>query len=206
MANIEKSTESIAGKTINDYVVEFGHKLGMGLDAIKEAGKIYATALLKHPSTAAVRFAETYPTISAHTWDMLERIGNGDVHPGALLLSNNVAIKVSRLPVQKQNRIFEQASKGFKVVNPTTMRSRTIPLSSLSVSQASILIDEDEGKIRSEKEQREILKNRNIITRENPGRERLPKYRIVGNVCYIAGVEVGYATLKRIIAEMERHN
>ena len=195
-------------KSVNDYVVEFGHEFGMGIEAIKRAAKIYADALLKHPTTAQARFTETYPTISPFTWEILERIGNNDLDPHAMLLPYAVADKVAKIPMEKQERIFKDANKGFQVINPSTLRARTVPVAALSVRQASILIDEDAGRIRTIDEQKKIVEERNAAMGKpsKPGAKPPIKYQILGNVVRIYGIEIGKETLKKILREMEGMN
>lgn len=193
------------GKSVNDYVVEFGHEFGMGIDAIRRAGKIYADAIIRHPSTAMQKFQETYPAISPQTWETLERIGNGDLNPNAMLLSSSVASKVARIPIKNQDKMFAENTKGFMVVNPSTLKPRLVPIASLSTSQANLLIDEERGRVRTVDEQLQIIKDKAKEDRDERGKPRV-KYLILGNTVRIGNIEIGKETLRKILREMDGLN
>lgn len=208
MKSIAKSKKSssaeVLGKSLNDYIVEFREDMNIGVAAIKRAAKTYAEALIKHPGLAASKFAVMFPTVSSSTWDVLERIGTGDLNENAFLLPYATVNKLARIPIKKQDAMFAKAGKGYEVVNPTTGKTRVIPISSLSTQQANILFDMTNGKIRSVDEQRKYLDERTTgLIRNANEKGRPPKYQICGNVCIIAGVEIGKETLKRILSEMD---
>ena len=188
---------------VEDYIEGFRKNLAMGVAAIKEAARNYAEALRRHPTTAPERFEREFPGVSAESWEMLERIGNGDLNENAFFLPYATAKKLMHIPVERQKRIFDKAAKGFEVVSPMTGKTRVVPLQALSPSQASLLIDMEGGKVRSVEEQRERIREMNEQSVAGAQAGNRVRYRIVGNVCIINGVEVGRETLKNILAEMD---
>ena len=203
MENAITRTEDRMVSRIEDYIEGFRKNLAMGTAAIKEAARNYAEALRRHPTTAPERFEREFPGVSAESWEMLERIGNGDLNENAFFLPYTTAKKLMHIPAERQRKIFDKAAKGFEIVSPATGKTRIVPLQALSPSQATLLIDMEGGKIRSVSEQKTRLREMN--ERAIAGAKSAPKvrYRIVGNVCIINGIEVGRETLRNILAEMD---
>lgn len=190
--------------SINDYLVTFGEKMRLGIDAIRYAAKVYAQALLKFPTEAMTKFTQMYPDVSGSTWDLLERIGNGALHPRAILLPYTVADKISKIPIARQNKMFADNAKGFQVVSVATRKAHVVPIASITPSQASLLIDMENGKIRSVEEQIKLIDNSMITDHpRNRMKGSKPHYQIIGNVVRIGGVEIGKETLRNILNELE---
>lgn len=190
---------------LDEYVEGFKTKMSLGLNAIAEAAKCYADALMRHPTLAPERFRKEYPMLSESSWTMLERIGNGDLEPMAYFLPIQTARKISHLPIETQKQMLTVHGQGFECVSPYTSKAVTVPLAALSVAQSNILFDMERGKVRTVEEQRKIIAERNnTITAAVSTKKKAVKYQIIGNVCIINGVEIGKGELKRILTAMER--
>lgn len=201
-----QEVETAMFKSVDDYVQRFGERFSAGLNAIAEAGRIYAEALRKHPTLAQEQFRQKYPTVSDRTWNMLRAIGNGDLNPGAMILLPSVADKVKKLPREQQDVLFRESSSGVWVMNPRNYKFENVDLANMTSGQLSIALDEAKGKLRNEREQREFVsKMVHNCRRENKGRAKTPPvYKILGRTLMVGNVEIGIAELKSIIAQMER--
>lgn len=192
-------------KPLEEYATEFGARFSAGLNAIRDAARLYAEAMRRYPSRAAGCFRARYPGVTEPTWDVLLRIGNGDLHPTAIYLKYAIAKRVSRIPIAKQEKMFAASVKGFDVVDPATNRVKVVPLAELSRKDAELLIDEGAGRIRSVEEQRRIVaaeREANGSVAVGPHGASVP-YRIVGSVLIVANVELGLETLRNIVGEIE---
>lgn len=191
-------------RNLDEYVDGFRNSMNIGADAILRAAKCYSDALLRHPTLAPERFSTEFPGVSQRTWDILERIGNGDLNVNAFFLPYTTARRIAHISKEKQDRIFSDGVKGFYVVSPSTMKAKIIPLQALSDAQARLVLDTSTGRVRSVEEQKKIIERQTkaVIRSGMPGRP--VKYEIKGHVCVIGGVEVGIGTLRKIIKEMEK--
>ena len=198
-----KTSEPI--RTVDEYAQRFGAQFKVGTEGIKAAADIYVEAIWKYPDEARSVFATAYPGLGRNSWDLLERIGNGDLNPNAMLLPYVVAKRVSKMPIEVQDRIFDRCANGCEVVSRTTFQPRIVPITSPSMKASELLIDEDKGRVRSVREQRRLLlAQQKGQPKVDPDSKDLINYRIKGNVVRIGTVEVGLATLRKIVAEMER--
>ena len=192
-------------RTVDEYAQRFGAQFKVGTEGIKAAADIYVEAIWKYPDEARSVFATAYPGLGRNSWDLLERIGNGDLNPNAMLLPYVVAKRVSKMPIEVQDRIFDRCANGCEVVSRTTFQPRIVPITSLSMKASELLIDEDKGRVRSVREQRRLLlAQQKGQPKVDPDSKDLINYKIKGNVVRIGTVEVGLATLRKIVAEMER--
>ena len=202
-----KDIDKLTRRTLEQYAEEFGVKFTAGIAAIREAGRLYAEALRKYPTKATAYFNERYPGVGAHTWEILGRIGNGDLNPSAIYLSYEVAKRVSRLPIEKQDKMFATGVKGFRVVDPVTNRFTIVPLTAMRPKEAALLIDETRGCVRTVEEQRAVIEQgrkadagRMIVDKRT--KSPVP-YAILGGIVRIGKVELGLETLRNIVAEVE---
>ena len=200
-----KQVKASAVRTVDEYAQRFGAQFKVGTEGIKAAADIYVEAIWKYPKEARGVFATAYPGLGRNSWDLLERIGNGDLNPNAMLLPYVVAKRVSKMPIEVQDRIFDRCANGCEVVSRTTFQPRIVPITSLSMKASELLIDEDKGRVRSVREQRRLLlAQQKGQPKVDPDSKDLINYKIKGNVVRIGTVEVGLATLRKIVAEMER--
>jgi hypothetical protein len=139
--------------------------------------------------------------VTKQSWDLLERIGNGDLNENAFLLPYTTAKIVAHIPMEKQKAIFE--SKGVKFYNPRTKTEKTVSLQELSASQASLVIDVENGKIRSVEEQKQAVHGDCFV---DARASRKAPYVIQGAICIINGVSFGKETIRKILNEMEGEN
>ena len=198
-------SKAVAAKTVDEYVIRFGKQMNIGVGGISAAGATYVEAIWKHPEEARSAFATAYPGLGRNSWDLLERIGNGDLNPNAMLLPYVVAKRVSKMPIEVQDRIFDKCANGCEVVSRTTFQPRIVPITSLSMRASELLIDEDKGRVRTVREQRRLLlEQQKGQPKVDPDSKDMINYKIKGNVVRIGTVEVGLKTLKKIVAEMER--
>ena len=202
-----KSNESEALiMRVEDFIEAFRENFAIGMASVAKAAKNYADALLRHPSVAKGAFREAFPGVSEDTWGILEKIGMGDLQPQAFYLPRRTVARLTHIPVEKQKRIFEIGERGFKVVSPATMKTTIVPLQGLSAMQASLVIDETNGSVRTEEEQKRIIRNQKRFQKKAMRSRNEPDFEIVGSVCRIGGVEIGRETLRRILAEMDNAN
>ena len=201
----KKTTTDAPIRTVDEYAQRFGAQFMVGTEGIKAAADIYVEAIWKYPDEARSVFASAFPGLGRNSWDLLERIGNGDLNPSAMLLPYVVAKRVSKMPIEVQNRIFDKCANGCEVVSRTTFQPRIVPITSLSMKASELLIDEDKGRVRSVREQRRLLlEQQKGQPKVDPDSKDMINYKIKGNVVRIGTVEVGLATLRKIVAEMER--
>ena len=199
-------SKAVASRTIGELVIEFGKQMNIGVGGISAAACTYVKAIWEHPEEARSAFATAYPGLGRNSWDLLERIGNGDLNPNAMLLPYVVAKRVSKMPIEVQDRIFDKCANGCEVVSRTTFQPRIVPITSLSMRASELLIDEDKGRVRSVREQRRLLlEQQKGQPKVDPDSKDMINYKIKGNVVRIGTVEVGLKTLKKIVAEMERN-
>jgi len=201
----KQSAEPAVMRTVDEYAQRFGVQFKIGTDGIKAAADIYAEAVWKYPDEARSVFASAYPGIGRNSWDLLERICNGDLNPNAMLLPCVVAKRVSKMPIEVQDRIFDKCAHGCEVVSRTNFQPRIVPITSLSMKASELLIDEDKGRVRTVREQRRLLlEQQRGQPKVDPDSHDMINYKIKGNVVRIGTVEVGLTTLRKIVAEMER--
>lgn len=190
---------------LDRYIDGFRNNFAIGRDALLKAAQNYAQALLRHPTLAAERFAQEFPGVSQRTWDILERIGNGDLNVNAFYLPYVTARRIAHIPADLQARLFADSVKGVKVVSASTGKTKTIPIQTMSDAQAQLVFDIKAGRVRTEAEQKKIIASQNasILRSESVKRGRPPKYEVRGSVCIIGGIEIGRETLRKILAEMD---
>lgn len=191
--------------TVDDYIKSFSEHMRIGMQAIAQAAKAYAAAVMRHPTTAPKAFRTRFPSVSSNTWDVLGWIGNGDLNPEAYRLPFNIARKIKAIPCDRQATIFAEGTRGFHVLNPTTLRESVVTTGELSAAQATLLIDTDNGRVRSVTEQRRVLESRPDYFRPRALKKRKspPSYRICGTVLIVNGVEIGREELRNILQEMD---
>ena len=203
-----KALKSAEPCTLEEYRDAFGVHISCGFMSIREAGATLTEAIRKYPTTARAAFRERYPGVGTRTWELLERIGSNDLHPSAILLPYETAKAVCHIPIERQNRMFASGVKGFNVVNRSTLQPRVVAISQLTANEAELLIDIENGEVRSVAEQRKLILDRqkeaakSTVVKDPVSRESIP-YRICGNVCIIGEYELSLGTLKGIVAEME---
>ena len=191
-------------KTVEDYANHFGVKMRLGVEAVKEAAETYVEAVWKFPKVAQETFARQFPGVGPHTWDLLQRIGNGDLHPKAMLLPYEVARRMSAMPMENQDAIFAEGVDGFQVVSRFNLEPRLIPLTSLSQRAAEIVIDDEHGRVRTiEEQKRLIIRNRKGSLAVDPATHNKINYTIIGSSVRIGNVEIGLKMLKRLVSEIE---
>ena len=194
-------------RRVEDYAANFGAAFALGLVAVKKAASLYAEAVRKFPRDAPRVFNERYPGVTSRTWTILERIGNNDLHPNALLLPYETARIIGHIPMERQERMFGEGVKGFNVVNRTTLVPHVVPISSLTLPEAEILIDREKGKVRTVAQQRKLILSRRKKEQGETVKDALTRqtvaYRICGNVCIVGQYELSLGTLKGIVGEME---
>lgn len=197
--------EVLTLKPLEEYAAEFGVRFTAGLRAVQDAARLYAEAVRRYPSKAVECFRSRYPGVTEPTWDILLRIGNGDLHPTAIYLKHAIAKRVSRIPIANQERMFAESVKGFNVVDPATNRLKVVPIANLSIKEAELLIDEERGCVRSVEEQRRVIASRREAdgTLSIAAKAASVPYRIVGSVLIVANVELGLETLRNIVGEIE---
>lgn len=197
--------EVLTSKPLEEYASEFGASFSAGLKAVQDAAKLYAEALRRYPSKAAGYFRARYPGVTEPTWDILLRIGNGDLHPTAIYLKYAIAKRVSRIPIAKQEAMFSESVKGFKVVDPITNRLKVVAIANLSLKEADLLIDEQRGCVRSVEEQRRVIESEREAngTMAFGAKGMCAPFKVVGSVLIVANVELGLETLRKIVGEIE---
>ena len=198
----EKNAMLAAEEGIAEYANRFGAKFRAGVAAIREAAEIYTKALNEYGEEARRVFTERYPGVGFRTWQVLERIGDGKLNPNALMLPYRAAERFERMPIAVQDRIFDSGTNGFNVVSPITLQPRILPVTSLTVSAAEVLIDEKKGRVRTVEEQRKFLVERTKRTAGTSERAKM-LYTVCNGYVRIGSAELDLATMKRIVAEME---
>ena len=90
--------------TLKKDIAKFGDHMKKGAAHIAKACAIYADAVA-NDHTAAYAFQDAYPYITESTWDKMRLAGLGAMEPKILLLSDRLANKLIRLPINKQREI-----------------------------------------------------------------------------------------------------
>ena len=184
-------------KTLNEYAENFGNNIKLGIESIKQAATEYADAIREYPSKAEKYFREQFPSVTATTWDKLRSIGNGDLNPNAILVSDVFCKALSKLPIEKQNRIF--IGKGFRVVDPITRQTSVVAFSQLTARQEKIVFDGES--IRTPEQQRKYIDDTRSEMEEN---NKIVPYHIDGKRLFIhRKCEIGLRELEKIIEKMK---
>ena len=187
-------------KSTKDYIAEFRQQMNIGVGAIKNAAEIYVVAC-RRSAIAESEFTAAFPSVSKATWDTLRRIGNGDLNPMAFMLPRTSIRAIATMPIETQDKIFAENAKGFKVYDPLRKEEKVVAVADLSPSQIDILIDTDDGKVRTVEEQKAIIKVANRRAAEIV--ESQPNYVISGkSVSVFRNTTFGVKELKNILREM----
>lgn len=185
--------------TVSDYVQQFSSHMNSGIESILKAAKTYAMALISHPNTAQAAFEDAYPSVSKEMWERLAKIGNGDVHPRAVLVSDSFARKIEKLSVKQQNAIFSSA-KGFEVYDVKRRKVEVVPFAKITTSMEKMIFDEKAGRIRTANEQKEYCDE---LNRKN-GVDEGDRYVILGKVVkFKKNATFGIGELKAILAHLD---
>lgn len=134
-------------KPIKKYVELFSVHVGTAIEAIENAAKCYSEALHVHGQKAQDAFEEKFPHVSPATWTKFRMVGNGDLNPSAMLLSNKFCAQVQRMPRHKQDEVLNGDS--FNVFNPTTREVEQINYGAIKPRHERILFDEAHTTIRT---------------------------------------------------------
>lgn len=136
---------------LEKYITNFKTHIGTAVEAIGNAAKCYAAACHEYPETAQSKFEEEYPHVTPNTWAKFRAVGEGDLNPSAMLLSDQFCAKVARMPRAKQDEILNGDS--FMVFNPTTRKVEKVNYGMLKPRHEKILFDEQATKVRTIPEQ-----------------------------------------------------
>lgn len=132
---------------LTTYIQGFGKHIGSALESIQSAANLYAEAIRKYEQKAQDAFEAQYPHVSPATWTKLRLVGNGDLNPAAMLLSNKFCAQIGRMPRHKQDEVLNGDS--FDVFNPTTREVERVNYGDLKPRHERIIFDEARTTIRT---------------------------------------------------------
>lgn len=133
------------------YVKQFSTHVGNAIQSIESAAKCYAAALRAFHDVAQERFENEYPHVTPNTWAKFRAVGEGDLNPAAMLLSDQFCAKIARMPRCKQDDALNGDS--FMVFNATTREVDKVNYGDMTRRHERILFDENATKIRTIEEQ-----------------------------------------------------
>lgn len=184
-------------KSIQNYVESFSNHVGDAISSIEAAAKCYAEAIKIYADAAQVEFENKYPHVSANTWNKFLAVGNGDLNPSAMLLSDKFCKKISRMPKSVQDQVLNGDS--FVVFNPTTRKAEAINYGSLKPRHEKILFDDENLHVRSIPEQ---VAYSNLLAKEKI--EAAKKYTVHTDRLEVhCACDIGRGELESILEEME---
>lgn len=199
-----KKQEEICCAEIEESIATFKKHLKNSLDSIVCAAKTYFNAVNKYPELAEEAYSSAFPHVSMISWELLRRIGAGDLAPTAFFIGNEKTVSiVGRLDINTQNVLLGTASTPpvpQKVVADSgIIITRTVE--EMTSSQLRRLIDSEDGHIRSVEEQRKLITPCDVKP-YTPG-VNLP-YKVYKNsVVFVRRCELGIKELKDLIAKVE---
>lgn len=185
-------------KTINQFVASFANHLGAGIQSIYLAAKEYADAVVEYPDKASEEFHKAFPQVTEATWDKMRLVGSGSAVPAIMLVSDRLAFKIARMPIDKQKSIFGTDAP-LRIVNRTTGKVERVRIADITARQERILFDDEKNEVRSVAQQKKFVETLN----DGDAKESLPPYEVQGNVLFVRRrCNIGREELVRIIGSM----
>lgn len=181
-------------KAIAVAVKKFGtHMCGVAKQ-LTAAAKTYASAVTKYGDEAREAFSAAYPGVSAGRWVLMEMVAAREIVSEALLLTDRVAMKVSKLDIGTQRKML--GGKTFiEVVKPDgTVKERA--LTDLTQWEEDTVFAES-GEMRTVEEQKAFLEERTSRKGE------VADWSVVGNRLVVRrAMSFGKEELEAILREM----
>lgn len=182
---------------LEEYVNTFKQNVGSAIKCIENAAICYANACREYPNEAQAKFEEAYPHVTPNTWRKFLAVGNGDLNPAALILSDMFCAKISRMPRSVQDEALNGDS--FTVFNPTTRKVDKINYGCVKTRHEKILFDDSRNVIRTIPEQ---IAYCNLVAAEKKSSEK--RYTVHTDRLEVhCACEIGRGELEGILSEME---
>lgn len=136
---------------LSEYVEKFKANLDGAIESIECAANCYVSAVREFGDKAQEAFRAAYPHVTENTWCKFVAIGNGDLNPAVMLLSDKFSAKIARMPKVKQDEVLNGDS--FDVFSPTTRKVEKIAYAQLKPRHEAIVFDEATNNVRTIPEQ-----------------------------------------------------
>lgn len=183
---------------VKQGIQKFKAALGRALECIAEAAKQYYSDIQRFPLDAPKMYSEAFPQMSQKGWDLLRRIGSGDLVPGAYFLERAASVSViGKLPYRTQQILLGDVGV---VETPQSIwdgrQIRSKYVKDMSKKELLQLIDVAKSKIRTIDQQKNYIPVEIIdeVTVESDA-----PYRVVGKTLIVSKkCEIGLNELKEI--------
>ena len=183
----------------NDIAIDiqrFRTMFSAGIESIKEAAKIYVSAI-DRCSGAKAAFREALPQISHVLWADLEKVGRGQIHEKLLLCSGRSAQMMRTLNLSEQTEILDHGVQ-LLLHDGTIISVMHENLTQSQISQVFV-----SGHVRSVEAQRAWMESQREYKLPQPIIFK-DRYKIEGNLLVVsAPTSISCSDLKKIIAQME---
>lgn len=179
---------------LEKYISDFRQGLSGAVASIHAAARAYTDAISAYGDKAIIAFHKAYPGVSAATWERMRLIGTDSAIPEIIFLTDKTALRIARLPIDRQKEMFKDKEKVEVVTGAGNVVKK--PLSQLTARDEDIVFKET-GEIRTIAEMRQYQAEKNAATQE------LKPYDIQGNVLVIhRACRLGKKELEAILREM----
>ena len=183
----------------NDIAIDiqrFRTMFSAGIESIKEAAKIYVSAI-DRCSGAKAAFREALPQISHVLWADLEKVGRGQIHEKLLLCSGRSAQMMRTLNLSEQTEILDNGVQ-LLLHDGTIISVMHENLTQSQISQVFV-----SGHVRSVEAQRAWMESQREYKLPQPIIFK-DRYKIEGNLLVVsAPTSISCSDLKKIIAQLE---
>ena len=169
---------------IMNYIEEFRKEFTMGLEAIRNAARIYTAAVTEFDGEAAKAFRTAFPAVSDTTWRKLLLIGTFQAEPITLLLSDRMSNKIASKTPSQQKKLTNALKNGeVDVVRGRAKTVHRVKVQDLSEKEEDRVIDVENCRVRSAEEQTRII---DLEKEEKSRKEKSRKdFEIVGSTLYV---------------------
>ena len=195
-------TKSAVTAMLAEGIKKFKKYLGDAVEAILKAGRQFAEDLERFPKDAPSAYKTAFPNVTDKSWELLRRIGNGDLVPTAFFIERDSTISlVSRLPYRTQVILLGDVDTPATPQNVWDGRREKVKLvKEMTRVEVQRLIDVGTCKIRPIAEQKHYCP---VEIVEGVESEATAPYTVLGNVVKIKRkCEIGLNELARIAKKL----
>lgn len=169
---------------ITNYIEEFRKEFTIGLEAIRNAARIYTAAVTEFDGEAAKAFRTAFPAVSDTTWRKLLMIGTYQAEPITLLLSDRMSNKIAMKTSAQQKKLTNALKSGeVDVVRGRAKMVHRVKIQELSEKEEERVIDTDGCRVRSAKEQIKIIDSEK--EKKASAKKARKDFEIVGKTLYV---------------------
>lgn len=150
------SVEKAELRLVQDGMTKFRGYLGDSVKAVLMAARQYASDITRFPKSAPRLYKEGFPYVTERSWELLRRIGVGDLVPTAFFVDRDTTINA----VSRVKRDLQAVLLGDDGRNAVPQRlwdgKREVSklVSEMSATEVQRLLDTQAGKVRSITEQK----------------------------------------------------